>query len=255
MRNVLAIAGRELRAYFASPIGWVVLCLWVLIMGIFFVAVLGIYNMQATEMAYNPYAGSEMNIDEYLVAPLFGNTSVILLFICPLMTMRLFAEDRKSKSLELLLTSPITTTEIVLGKYLGAFGFFAIVLLGTVHMPALLFWMGEPDPGVMASSYLAVLLLGGCFLAVGLMTSSMTENQIVAAVLSFGLLLALWIVGWFEELASGTLKEVFSYASLINRMEDMTKGLIHTQDLVYYLSFIFFFLFATHQRVEAYRWR
>jgi ABC-2 type transport system permease protein len=255
MRNILAIAGREVRAYFATPVGWLVLCAFLLITAFFFLLMLGMYNMQAAEMAYNPYAGSEMNLDEYLVAPFFGNTAVILLFICPLLTMRLFAEDRKSRSLELLLTSPASTTEIVLGKYLGAVGFFAIILLCTAHYPAQLFWMGEPDPGVMASSYLAVLLLGSCFMAVGLLSSAMTENQIVAAVISFVTLLGLWILGWGEELASGTLKEVLSYASLINRMEDLTKGLIHTQDLVYYLSFIFFFLFATHQRVEAYRWR
>lgn len=253
--NVLAIAWREIRAYFATPVGWLALCAFLAITGFFFVAVLGLYNMQATEMQYNPYAGSQMNIDEYLVAPFFGNTSVILLFICPALTMRLFAEDRKSRSIELLLTSPVSTLEIVLGKYLGAVGFLGIVLLCTAHYPLQLFWLGEPDPGVMASSYLSVFLLGACFLAVGLLFSAMTENQILALVLSFVTLLMFWILGWVEELASGTFKDVLSYGSLINRMEDLSKGLVHSKDLVYYLSFIFFWLFATHQRVEAYRWR
>ncbi|MCP4809608.1 MAG: ABC transporter permease subunit [Proteobacteria bacterium] len=255
IKNVFAIAWREIRAYFATPVGWLCLCAFMAISAVFFVAVLGLYNMQATEMQFNPYAGTEMNIDEYLVAPFFGNTTVILLFICPALSMRLFSEDRKTKSLELLLTSPVTTTEIVLGKYLGAVGFLAIILLCTGHYPLQLVLLGEPDPGVIASSYLAVFLLGSCFMAVGLLFSSMTENQIVALVLSFVTLLGFWILGWVEELASGTLQEVVGYASLINRMEDMTKGLIHTKDLVYYVTFICFWLFATHQRVEAYRWR
>lgn len=260
MGNILAIAKRELRNYFATPVGWLSLCGYILLTGFFFSIFLGFYSEQAATMGYDPYGPAEMNVDEYLVSPFFGNANIILLFLCPALTMRLFSEDRKAKSLELLLTSPISTTEIVLGKYLGALGFVLLLFLGTLHYPALLFWMGDPDPGIMASCYLSWTMMTACFMAVGLMASSFTENQMVAMILAFGILLMFWLLGWAEgSLGStgfqGNLKDILSFASLVNRTEDMQKGLIHTKDLVYFGSFVAFFLFVTHQRVEAYRWR
>ncbi|MED5371045.1 MAG: ABC transporter permease subunit [Myxococcota bacterium] len=260
MRNTFAIAGRELRSYFATPVGWLSLTGYVFLTGFFFLAFLLYYNEQAATMGFNPYGEADMNVDEWLVAPFFGNANIILLFLCPALTMRLLAEDRKSKSLELLLTSPISTTEIVLGKYLGALGFVLVLFAGTLHYPALLMWMGDPDPGILASCYLSWTMMTACFMAVGLMASAFTENQMVAMILAFGLLLIFWLLGWMESgLGStgfqATIKEVLSFASLVNRTEDMQKGLIHTKDLVYFASFIGFFLFVTHQRVEAYRWR
>lgn len=254
MRNVLAIARREVGAYLSSPIGWVQIAGFLALTGFFFAALVSLYSVQSTEMAFNPYGGGDLNIDEYLVAPYFGNTAIILLFLCPAITMRLFAEDRKTGALELLLTSPVSTAQIVLGKFLGAMGFVTVLLLFTAHYPAVLFWLGDPDPGVVASSYLALLLLAAAFVSVGLLASSFTENQVVALVLSFGLLLMLWVLGWAETATSGMAKEVLGFASMIARMEDLTKGLVHTRDLVYFVSFIAFFLFATHQRVEAFRW-
>ena len=120
MGNILAIAKRELRNYFATPVGWLSLCGYILLTGFFFTIFLGFYSEQAATMGFDPYGPAEMNVDEYLVSPFFGNANIILLFLCPALTMRLFSEDRKAKSLELLLTSPISTAEIVLGKYLGA---------------------------------------------------------------------------------------------------------------------------------------
>ncbi|MEY3210132.1 MAG: Inner rane transport permease YbhR [Pseudomonadota bacterium] len=254
MRNILAIARRELSAYFATPVGWLALSAFLLITGFFFTALVSLYSMQSAEQAFSPYGAPDMNLNEYLVAPFFGNTAIILLFIVPALTMRLFAEDRKTRALELLLTSPITTTEIVLGKFLGAMGFIAVMLACTLHYIGILFYLGDPDIGVVVSSYLAMFLLSGAFVSVGLVTSSFTENQVVSLVLGFVMLLLLWVLGWAEASTSGLAAEVIGFASLINRMEDLTKGLIHTRDVAYYLSFISFFLFATHQRVEAYRW-
>lgn len=256
VRNIWAIATREVKAYFATPVGWLALCGYVFLTGFMFLWILVLYAMEAANMGMNPYGPPEMNVDEWLVAPFFGNVGVILLFLCPALTMRLFAEDRKARSLELLLTSPITTTEIVLGKYLGAIGFMLLLMLASAHYAGVLFWLGDPDPGILWSSYLSVLLMAACFMAVGLMASSFTESQMVAMIVSFGLLLVFWLLGWAEEgLQTGTVKDVLGFASLINRTQDMTKGLVHTQDLVYFGTFIGFFLFVTHQRVEAYRWR
>ena len=256
MSTVFAIAGREIRGYFATPVGWVVLCIFLGLSGFFFASLVSFYNIQATEIAMSPYGGPELNVDEYLVAPFFGNLAVVLLFMCPAITMRVFAEDRRSRSLELLLTSPISTTEIVLGKYLGAMGFIGVMLAATAHFPIMLYWLADPDPGVLLSSYLSVTLMSGSFVAVGVLTSAFTENQVVALLASFGLLLLFWVISWADAASSSsTFGEVLSYVSMLSHLDQLSKGLIHSRDLVYYATFIGLFLFGTHQRVEAYRWR
>jgi len=255
VRNIITIAGRELRATFAAPVGWLCLCAFLVLTGFFFSIILEGYNAMSIEASFDPYGGMALNLEEYMVAPFFGNMGVVLLFVCPALTMRSFAEDRRSRSFELLLTSPVSTTEIVLGKYLGVMGFVAAMLACTAHYPLILGWLGEPDPGVIACSYLSVLLLTGSFVAVGLLTSAFTENQVVALVTGFALLLLFWVISWAEGATSSTAGEVLSYASMLTHMSQLAKGLIHSRDLVYYATFIGFFLFATHQRVEAYRWR
>jgi ABC-2 type transport system permease protein len=255
MRNILAIAKREVVAYFASTMGWLVLCAFLLVTGFFFAAIASSYAMQVSQAGASPYAES-FNLSEYLVAPFFGNMSVILLMLCPALSMRLFAEDRRTRSMELLLTSPVSTFEIVVGKYLGGMGFVGALLLATVHYPAILYWLGNPDTGVILCTYLALLLQLGAFMAIGLLASAFTENQVVAAVLSFAVLLLFWVLSWADSAsAGGTLGTVLSYASMMSHMEEMSKGLIHLKDIVYYVSFIAVALFATQQRVEAYRWR
>ena len=254
LKSILAIARREVSAYFATPVGWVSLCAFLALTGFFFVVFINFYTLQSAETAFSPY-GDGMDLNEQLVGPFYANMSILLLFICPALTMRLFAEDRKTRSLELLLTSPISTTEIVLGKFLGAMGFITVLMACTLHFPAMLYWLGEPDIGVLGSCYVAIFLLAGAFMAVGLLTSAFTENQVVALIVSFVMLLGLWVLGWAESAVSTPqLEQVLTHASMINRMEDLTRGLVHSRDLVYFTSFIGLVLFATHQRVEAYRW-
>ena len=143
-----------------------------------------------------------------------------------------------------------------MGKYLGGMGFVAVMLLATLHYPAMLYWLGEPDTGVVLCSYLSMFLLVGAFMAIGLLTSAFTENQVVALVTSFVLLLLFWVASWADSASSSsTWSEVLSYLSMISHMEQMGKGLIHLKDIVYYLSFISVALFAAHQRVEGFRWR
>ncbi len=254
MRSVLAIARRELDAYFATPVGWLCLCGFVAIMGFFFALMVSGYAYQSTQMAMNPYAEG-FNINEYLLPDLFGNNSVIMLFLCPLLSMHLFAKDRDKRSFELLMSAPITSAEIVLGKYLGALGFLAAMMASTLHLVAILYWLGTPDAGVLLSSYLALFVIGALFLAVGMFVSSLTNEQLVAAVLSFGILLGLWVLSWADAFADQSWVKAITYVSMLSHQSDLSKGLLHLKDLVYFGTFIGFFLFATQQRVEAFRWQ
>ncbi len=255
MKATLAIARRELDAYFATPVGWLCLFGFVSITGLFFALMISQYSYQSTQAAMSPYMAGELTLSEYLVAPFFGNVAVILLLLCPALSMRLFAEDRRQRAFELLLAAPVSTAEIVLGKYLGALAFLVVLLFGTIHYVGLLYWVGSPDAGVLAASYAGTFLLAAAFMAVGMLASSFTENQVVALVTSFGLLLALWIVSWGESFAGEKLGAFIGYLSVMHHMEEMSKGLLHLEDVVYYLTFIGFFVFATHQRVDAYRWQ
>lgn len=255
MGNVLAIARRELAAYFGSPMGWIVLCAFLFITGFFFAAMISFYAAQTMQMGFNPYM-DDLSVSEYLVVPFFSNMGLILLMLVPALSMRLFAEDRRQRSLELLLTSPVSTTEIVLGKYLGGMGFVLVMLLGTFHFPFIVAWLGEPDTGVLVSSYLSMILMVGAFMAVGLLASAFTESQVVALVTSLVLLLLFWVASWADTTSGGTtFGQVLSYVSMLSHMEQLGKGLLHLKDLVYYVTFIGVALYATWQRVEAYRWR
>ncbi|MCK6503003.1 ABC transporter permease [Myxococcota bacterium] len=255
MRATLAIARRELDQYFATPMGWLLLCGFVLVTGFFFALMTTDYSVQASQAAFNPYMQDQVNVNDWLVQPWFANTAVILLLLCPALSMRLFAEDRRQRSLELLLSSPVTSGQIVLGKYLGALGFLSVLLFGTLHTLLILYWLGDPDPGILAANYVGTFLLAAAFLAVGMLASAFTESQVVALVVSFGGLLALWVLSWADTLAPSSWGGVLAHISMLSHMEQLSKGLLHVEDVTYYLTFIGFFLFATWQRVEAWRWQ
>jgi ABC-2 type transport system permease protein len=253
MRVIRAIAMRETRAYFATPVGWLCMMGFVMVTGVFFALITTEFATQATRQQFNPYGAAQVNLTDWLIQPFFANTAVILLMLCPALSMRLFAEDRRSGALELLLSSPISSTQIVAGKYLGAMGFVTAMLLTTLPMTGILYWLGNPDTGVIAAAYLATFLLAASFMSVGMLTSAATESQVVALVLSFGLLLLLWVLSWTQGM--GDLGDAVAALSMLSHLEKLSKGLLHLKDAVYFISFIGFFVFATTQRVEAYRWR
>jgi ABC-2 type transport system permease protein len=250
----MPIARRELGGYFQTPVGWVVLTAFLVLNGFFFASMVGLYNYQSLELASSPWSTQQMNVNDYLVAPYFANTGVILLFLCPAVTMRLLAEDRRSGALELLLTSPVSTLGIVVGKYLGAMGFVSIMLAGTLPCMAMVWWLGDPDAGAMFSGYLAVWLLSGAFVSVGLLASAFTRSQVIALVVGFALLLLFWVLTWADPSSGEGVTSVIASMSMLNHMENMSRGLLHLKDLVYYASFIGFFLFASWQRIESERW-
>lgn len=252
MIAILAIARRELGGYFSSPIGWIALIIFTLFSALFFNITIVGYSMQAMQI------GMEEGITEQMVQGFLGNLSVIAMLITPAITMSLLAQDRRERTIELLLTSPVSSLQIAVGKYLGVFAFVMGMVATTAYVPGLLYMMGEPDTGVMISSYAGFTLLMATFAAIGLFASSVTDNQLVALVIGFGLNLGMWIVGWFgsmlESKAPATA-EVLNHVSMLSHFETVSRGVLHLNDAVYFTSIIVFFVFATTQRVESLRWR
>jgi ABC-2 type transport system permease protein len=254
MRNTLAIAHKELRSYFASPIGYVVLGFFALLYGFFYVTMLNYFVRQSMQMAQ--FGGTEaMNVNQVMIRPLVQNVTILLLFLMPMVTMRSYAEEKRSGTMELLLTSPLKDIEIIMGKFLGALALWAAALaISFIHL-GLLFVFGNPEWKPIATAYLGLLLMGGCFISVGLLISSLTSNQIVAGMATFGVFLFLWVINWIGSFSGPTVDRVTQYLSIIDHFDDFSKGILDTSHLVYYLSFISFGLFLTARSVDSERWR
>src|SRR5688572_31304388 len=173
MRNILAIAQRELNAYFASPIGYVLIGFFALLFGWFFYVPLAFFLQQSMGMGMNP--NQTLNINQMLIGPTLLNTTVIMLFLFPLITMRTYSEEKRSGTIELLLTSPITDVQIIMGKFLGAMGLYLAMLAVTLLYIVIIFWFGNPDWRPIAAGYLGLLLMGGSFIALGLLISNLTK--------------------------------------------------------------------------------
>jgi ABC-2 type transport system permease protein len=251
VRNIAAIAGKELRSYFASPVAWVIMALFALIFGYFFRVMLEFYLMESMRSQF----GASGNVNERVVRPLLSNASVLILFLLPMLTMRAYAEEKRSGTIELLLTSPLRDFEIVLGKFLGAMGMFAALLAVAVVYVSLLFFYGNPEWRPIFTGFMGLLLMGGCFIALGLFLSSTTKNQTVAGAATFVIALLFWIIDWSADTTPGTWGEVLRHLSITQHFEDFAKGVIDTKHLIYYLSFISFGLFLTMRSVDTDRWR
>ncbi|MEE9172513.1 MAG: ABC transporter permease subunit [candidate division NC10 bacterium] len=253
--GILAIFKKEMRVYFASPIAYAVFTIFLVISGFFFYTILTYFSLISAQASMNPGLATGLNVTDGIVRPFFGNMSVILLFVMPLITMRLFAEERKQGTLELLLTYPVRDAEVLLGKFLAATAFSGLLLLTTALYPLLLALWSEPELYPILTGYLGLLLLAMAFISLGLLCSSLTENQIVAATLAFGALLLFWIIGWAAMLAEGDWALLFRYLSIVDHLASFTQGVIETKDLVYYLGVTSFFLFATLKSMEIRRWK
>ena len=252
MSNVLAIAQKELRSYFASPIGYVIVGLFALLFGWFFYNYLGYFARTSEQMMMG---GRTPNLNQDVIRIVLLNSAVIILFMMPMITMRTYSEEKRSGTIELLLTSPVSDMQIILGKFFGAMGLYAAMLGVTLLYMAILFWYGNPEWKPIAAGYLGLLLMGGCFISMGLFVSSLTKNQIVAGIGTFALFLFLWVINWIGENAGPTMREVVSYLSITEHFDDFARGVIDTKHIVYYLSFITFGLFLTAKSVDSERWR
>jgi ABC-2 type transport system permease protein len=254
LRRTLALAGKEARGYFGSPIAWVMMGLFAVIYGYFFNVYLDFFvrNAMQSQMGGAP---ANQNVNQDMIRPLLQNASVLILFLLPMITMRTYSEEKRSGTIELLLTSPITDTEIILGKFLGGVALYAGLLAVTTIYIAILFGVGSPAVKPLIAGYIGLLLLGSCFLSLGLFISSTTKNQMVAGAATFVVLLLFWIINWFADSVGPTAGAVLSYLSITQHFEDFAKGVIDTKHLVFYLSFIAFGLFLTLKSVDSERWR
>ncbi|HXT75265.1 MAG TPA: ABC transporter permease subunit [Candidatus Eisenbacteria bacterium] len=256
MRNTWIICRKEMRSYFASPIAYLLLTMFAFIFGWFFWNILGYFvsmgvaSMQRGQMM-------PMNINEEVIRPLLANVGVIGLFFIPLITMRLFAEEKRTGTIELLVTSPITDMEVILGKWLAAMLLYGCMLLVTALNFAFLFKYGHPDWKPLVIGYLGLYLQAGALLAVGTFISTLTKNQIIAGAVTFAVCLMLWVLEWVSGGGFETAKwaQVLSYMSVINHYESFAKGMLSSKDAIYYVSLIFFGLFLTARSMESLRWR
>ena len=256
MRNIWTIVGKEIRSYFVSPVAYVVLTGFLLLGGWFFFNLLSRFNLLLSLYTqFQAGAAEQLNLNDFVIAPLMNNLSIILVILVPMITMRTFAEEKKGGTYELLLTSPLRTGEIVLGKFLASFVFICIMIGLTVIYPILLIVFGNPEVWVMVSGYIGLLLMATAFVAVGLFTSSVTENQIIAAVSGLVAMLLLYIIGWPAQGAGDVLGPILKYLSVTDHFAELVKGVIDTRALVYFASLIGLALFLTMRSVESLRWR
>ena len=255
MSNILAIAHKEIRSYFASPIAYIVIGFFALIYGYFYVVMLQYFVRASMQGGRMGMGAPSMNINQDMLRPVVQNLTVVMLFLLPMITMRTYSEEKRSGTIELLLTSPLTDMQIILGKFLGAMSLYAAMLAITIPHMALLFWYGRPEWKPIASSYLGLLLMGGCFISLGLFISSLTKNQIVAGSVTFVIFLLLWVINWIGSFAGPIGDKLTAYLSIVDHFDDFSKGVIDTTHVIYYLSFITFGLFLTAKSVDSERWR
>ena len=258
MRNFYLVAKKEIQAYFSSPVAYVVITMFLVLTGYFFYNLFASFSTLSFQASVNPAIAKQknlLNVTETVIRPLFGNISMIMLLMMPLLTMRLFSEEKKSGTIELLLTYPITDMEVIMGKFIACFTVFFIMILPTLTYPILVMAYGQPELGPILSGYIGIFLMGAAFISLGVFTSSITENQIIAATLSFGMLLIFWMMGYSVQMAGPTLGRLIMNISLINHIQGFAKGVIDTADIIYYGIFVTSFLFLTLRVLESKKWR
>jgi len=246
---IFTIARREITTMFLSPLAWVILGVIQVVLGFMFLSLLDNYAILQPQLLH---LENTPGVTDTVVAPLFQLAAIILLMIMPLITMRCFAEEKRNKTLSLLISSPLSMTEIVVGKFLGLLLFVLILVSLLMLMPLSLYLGTALDIGKLVSIYLSMLLLLGSFAAVGLYLSSLTDNQTVAAVSTFGALLMLWIIDWVGE-ASGDGQSIVTYLSILQHHQSMLEGVFDSSDLAYYLLLIVTFLGLTIRQLDRER--
>lgn len=237
MKNVPVLFRRELSSYFLSPIAYIVIAVFLIYTGFFF----------STSLFDNKVVTLRFNV-MYI--------QFILPFLVPIITMRLFSEEVKSGTIETLMTAPVTDFEVVMGKFLAAFGLYNVMILSTLIYVVFLSWVGAPDYGSIITSYIGLALMGSVYISVGLLTSAVTKNQIVSAVIGIVGLLFLLVIGFVHYIAGeGFLSECLKYVGTFDHWETFTKGLVDSRDIIYYLTLTLLLLFITIRIVESRKWR
>jgi len=236
VKRTLAIAEKEFRSIFLSPIAWWVATGFTFLMGYFYLLIISLVRR------------AEMR-------DVFNNMNVVMMFLVPLITMRLLAEEKRTQTVELLLTAPVRDAEVILGKFLGALGFFAALLVLTLHFPLFLCLFGKPDIGPIWTGYIGLVLMGGCLISLGLFFSSLTDSQMVAAALTFMAVIVVWLVKWGAQQASGAWGRLLQYVSFYDRFDEFSRGVIESSTVIYLVSFAAFFLYLSVRSLESRSWR
>jgi gliding motility-associated transport system permease protein len=257
MKNSLTIAGKELASYFVQPVAYVVATVFLLLSGFFFFALLRRFDLilQVYGQMRNPAMLGRINLNQMVISPLLHNMSIVLVILVPAITMRTFAEEKRTGTYELLLTAPVRTGEIVAGKFIAAAVFILVMIALAGTFPLILVIFGNPEIGVIASGYIGLAFLAVAFVSVGLFTSSLTQNQIIAAISCFGALLLLYVISWPAEAGGSDFGGLLRYLSLPTHFDQMVNGIIDTKDVVYFASLVLVALFLTQRSVESARWR
>lgn len=255
MRGIMAVFKKEITIAFSSPIFYTATFIFMVVSGYFFYTNAMIYTIRSFQAGQNPFLAERLNLSDFVVKPFFGDMAIVLLLMLPLITMRSYAEEKKMGTIELLFTYPISDGAVLAGKFAASMFTLLTMLVGTLLPLILLETFAHLDWGLILSGYLGILLLGASFIALGIFTSSLTENQIIAAVLSFGAFLLFWIIGWAKSFAGPTLGSILEHISIVVHLDSFVRGLIDSRDLVFYLVFIFFWLFVTLRFLNTRFWR
>ena len=255
MRGFFPVYGKEMYRIFASPIFYVVAFIFLTLAGYFFCSAVAYYSLLSFQAGRNPFLAEQINLSEMVLEPFFGSVGIVLLLMVPLITMRLFAEEKKTGTVELLLTYPISDRGVVLGKYTAALSIVALMLMGTLPAMVVLNVLTTLPWATLFSCYLGLFLMSSAFVSLGVLASSLTQNQIIAAAVTFGALLLLWIIGWSQTVAGPDVGRVLVYLSLLSHFESFTKGVLDSRDILYYGLFVTLFLFATLRVLESRHWR
>ncbi len=254
MKNVILIATKEFKGYFSSPIAYLLMAAFGLIFGFtFYVATRDMIRLSLQSQMMGQQ--QPMNVNDAIIRPLLGFAGTITLFLIPMITMRLIAEEKRTGTIELLLTSPVKDNEIILGKWVGAMLLFLCIIGMSLINIAMLFIWGKPDLQPVLVAYLGLILQGGTLLAIGEFISTTTKNQIIAGGVTFFVCLLLYLLNWFTAFDSGVVSQVIGYLSIVTHLDNFSKGLLSLKDIVFYCSMIFFALFLTSRSMESLRWR
>lgn len=248
MIATLAIARKEWKSYFTGPIGYAVLALFALATGYFFFSMLAVFVVQS--LSGGQFGQTNLNVNSQVLAPMTFDVGITMLFLLPMVTMRLFAEEKRTGTMELLKTAPVRRFEVILGKFLAALALLVLMLVIYGLDVAVVAHYGKPDLWTAGANFLGLLLLGASFLAIGLLISSFTQNQMVAGAITFILFLLLWVADWVTAYGSGAVSHVVSYLSITSHLQNFTQGVIDLKDVVFYLSLIVAGLFLTARRME-----
>ena len=259
MKSILVIAERELKTYFSSPIAYVALTIFTFLAGVVFYFFVGVMvesvGTRAMMSAQTGRPPDPIDMPGVIVQNMFNFLSFVLLLVLPMITMALFSEEKKRGTMELLLTAPVTDLQVVLGKFLAAGVFYMILLATTVVELTILFAYSTPAKGPILSAYFGMALYGLAIIAVGMFISTLTDSQVISVILTFGVLMVLWLIDALARSASATTKAILSYLSILEHTNDFLQGVVSTSHVIFYISFIALGIFLTYRSLDSLRWR